>query len=321
MRRKKNMESIVQFLLLLVMALLLTSGMVGGKVKYYVHPRYYAGIWISIFILFIFAGSALADIRKARHNPNLKQYLIYGLPIVVVLLFPTQGIGNAQMNLTLGVQTAQKAGEDNETPEEGKATENKETAADEETTINGEYDSYLQEDNNGGIKEDGEDNTGNSLKSSDNLSDDNLNESSSGFEEYGSYDDMSEKYSGEIIDGATVIKDDYFASWYYDSFDYLEDFIGKRYQFTAQVFFMEELKKNQFLAGRYVMVCCAADVSGFGLICETDSIGELKEEEWISVTGTIKEGTYNGTKVPVLTDVVITKRKAPADEYVYYNFY
>ncbi len=56
-------------------------------------------------------------------------------------------------------------------------------------------------------------------------------------------------------------------------------------------------------------------------MCESDITSELKENEWVTVTGTIQEYDYNGTKIPMLTDTVITKTDAPKDEYVYYNFY
>jgi len=305
MRRKKNAEVIVQFIILIAMAVLLAMGMISGKVKYYVHPRYHWGIWISIGVLFIFAFSVLGEIKKARHNVNLKQYLIYVLPVFVVLLFPVQGVGSAQVNVIGGNQNTGTA-----------RYENTDQSLDESPESNDIKDSFDGADNlKDYTKETEED-----FDIIEDSQDTSLTDTTD-LQEFNTYDDMSEKYAGEVVDGATIIKDDYFASWYYDTFDYLEDFIGKRYQFTAQVFYLEGLKENQFLPGRYVMTCCAADVSGFGLICETDKIKDLKEEEWIQVSGTIKEGTYNGSKVPVLTEVEITGIEAPADEYVYYNFY
>ncbi|WP_416388683.1 hypothetical protein [Lachnotalea glycerini] len=48
---------------------------------------------------------------------------------------------------------------------------------------------------------------------------------------------------------------------------------------------------------------------------------ELKDEEWITVEGTIDEYEYNGYMVPLLTDVTITKAEAPDVAYIYYNNY
>lgn len=134
-------------------------------------------------------------------------------------------------------------------------------------------------------------------------------------------EDKSKKYPSEMINGAIRIEDEYFASWYYDLYDYLDDFKGKRYQFLAQVYSMEGLGDGEFLAGRYIMVCCASDLTGYGLICKSDMLSELDEDDWILVTATIDEYEYNGAKVPFLANPVIEKAQAPVDEYVYYNFY
>jgi putative membrane protein len=133
--------------------------------------------------------------------------------------------------------------------------------------------------------------------------------------------DISEKYAQYEVDGVMVINDDIFADWYCDVYDNLDDFKGKKCKYLAQVYSMEDFKENQFLAGRYFMVCCAADLVGYGITCESDIRSELKDEEWITVEGTIDEYEYNGYMVPLLTDVTITKAEAPDVTYIYYNNY
>lgn len=133
--------------------------------------------------------------------------------------------------------------------------------------------------------------------------------------------DRSLKYADDVAGGVIRIDDEYYSSWYYDLFDYLEDFKGKRYQFLAQVYSMEGLGEDEFLAGRYIMVCCATDLTGYGIICKSDMRKELKEDEWILITATIDEYEYEGTLVPFLSDPVIERTQAPKEEYVYYNFY
>lgn len=90
-----------------------------------------------------------------------------------------------------------------------------------------------------------------------------------------------EKYSQYEVDGVLVINDDIFADWYGDVYDNLDDFIGKKCKYLAQLYSMEDFKANQFLAGRYFMVCCAADLVGYGIVCESDIRSELTDEEWI----------------------------------------
>ncbi len=303
MSRKKNSEAIVQIIVLIGTALLLLGGMLSGKVNYYIHPRYHIGIWVSIGVLFLFAIRLSADLKKARHNANLKSYMLFAVPILIAVVFPASGITGSGMAI---------AGSNPSNSPAGSQTSDGDRTAQEE--------SYEEDDN-----VDYTNNPNNNLTSSyDGTDYDTQTPDTENFvpdDVVLSYDNMSDKYKGETIDGATVIEGDYFASWFYDLYDYLDDFKGKRYQFLAQVYPSDEFGENRFLAGRYIMVCCAADASGYGIICESDKSGELKENEWIIVTGTVAEYDYNGTKIPMLTDTVITKTDAPEEEYVYYNFY
>lgn len=140
-------------------------------------------------------------------------------------------------------------------------------------------------------------------------------------EEADAIEEVTEKYLQYEMDGVLVIGDDIFADWYDDVYDYLDAFIGKKCQYLAQVYSMDDFEENQFLAGRYFMVCCAADLVGYGMICKSDERSELTDEEWITVTGTITDYQYNGYSVPMLTDVTISEAEAPDVEYIYYNNY
>lgn len=270
MGRKKNTEAIVQILILIAIACLLLDAMISKKINYYVHPRFYFGIWISIVILILFAISLISKVKKARHNVNVRHYMIFVIPLVAALLFPATGVNSKNMNL-----------------------------------INSNISASNREQKNKNSKTD----TASAQETQD--TNDKEEETS----------DISEKYTKYEKDGVMVINDDIFAKWYSDVYDNLNDFKGKKCKYLAQVYSMDDFKKNQFLAGRYFMVCCAADLVGYGIMCETDTRSELKDEEWITVEGTIDEYEYNGCMVPLLTDVTITKAKAPDVTYIYYNNY
>ena len=140
-------------------------------------------------------------------------------------------------------------------------------------------------------------------------------------EQSDSNEDASEKYEHYKVDDVVQINDDVFSAWFFDTYAHLDDFTGKRYQYLAQVFSMDDFKDNQFLAGRNFMVCCAADLAGYGIICESNLRNELVDQEWIMVTGTITSYQYNGHPVPMLTDVTITKTEVPEVGYIYYKNY
>lgn len=284
MGRKKNTEAIIQFIILICIACLLLFAMLSGNVTYYIHPRFYIGILFSIVILMLFALSLMPKFKKARHNVNVRHYVIFAIPLVTGILFPVTGVsGN---NMTMSGSNAVSA-------------DNKNSNYEEDTAVN--YDYTNDTDDSG--------DTSGTLQDGTQTSPERGNEVA---------EDVSEKYTKYETDGVMMISDDVFAAWYMDVYDHVDDFEGEKCQYLAQVYSMDDFKDNQFLAGRNFMVCCAADLVGYGILCESDMRSELTDEEWITVTGTIAKYEYNGYTVPMLTDVTITKAEAPADEYIYY---
>jgi len=299
MWKKKNTEAIVQISILSGIAILLAYGMISKKMNYYVHPRFNAGILVTIVILFLFSISLIPNIKRARHNANINHYIIFVIPILVALIFSSSA-GNSINRGNNNISTALNIGS-NEVPSKELADSNTDTIDNED----------LSEKSDSSTNYDG----------TDSLSDDNVsNNTVDNADEDAMGSDISEKYAQYEVDGITVINDDVFQDWNADIYDNLDCFVGKKYQYLAQVFSMDDFEGNQFLAGRYFMVCCAADLAVYGIICESDARSGLKEEQWITVTGTIKKYEYNDTVIPMLTDVTITEAEAPASEYIYYNY-
>jgi TIGR03943 family protein len=292
MGRKKNMEAIVQIFILIAIACLLIYSMVSKEVNYYVHPRFYVGIWTSISILILFAISLISKIKKARHNVNIRHYIIFAIPLLGSLLFPATGVNSKDMTIANSDIVASNSETD--------------TNPIDNTNTDRYYDENITSEKS---PTDIIDATASTQQ--------NEGENAAGEETSNAY----EKYSQYEVDGVLVISDDIFADWYGDVYDNLDDFIGKKCKYLAQVYSMEDFKANQFLAGRYFMVCCAADLVGYGIVCESDIRSELTDEEWITVTGTISEYEYNGYMVPILKDVTIADGEAPEVEYIYYNNY
>lgn len=327
MRGNKNLEIYIKLFTVLALALFLAYELISGKITYYVHPRYLYGIWGAVVALLVFACSMMGELRRGRHNSNLKPYLLYLLPVVLAILFPAVEGGNGNIAIAqsskgaeslygkIAADTADGKTEDSAWNTDGASADgdmqdsNGDSAADVQDSDGGAADIRDSNGDSAADVQDSEEITGDST---DDSSGDAANEEEK---------DRSLKYKNKTGDGAILISDEEFGCWYFELFDFLKDFKGKRYQYTAQVFRMEDLKANQFLAGRYVMTCCALDLMGYGIITENDKSSSLKENEWITVTGTIGEYEYKGSKVPCLKDVVIKKTKAPKDEYVYYYYY
>lgn len=266
MNRKINTDALIQLIILISTAFLLSYALLSKQINDYVHPRFYLGLWISIIILVFFAVSLIPKIKKARHNVNIGHYLIFVIPIAAALIFPSAEVISKDMSIAESNLSAAS---------EQQSTENK-------TSAFGNNEATKKPDSN---------------------------------------EDASKKYEQYKVDDIVVIKDDVFADWFFDTYAHLDDFTGKRYQYLAQVYSMDDFKANQFLAGRNFMVCCAADLAGYGIICESNLRNELVDQEWITVTGTVSSYEYNGYPVPMLTNVSITKAEAPEVGYIYYNNY
>jgi len=293
MFRKKNIEAIIQIIILIAIAFLLLNAMLSNKVSYYVHPRYNFGIWSSIIILLIFAISILSNIKKARHNVNTVHYMIFVVPLIAALIFPASGVSGKDMTIANSISESDSV------------------------NINDKN----NENATNSVRTDSKDNT----EDNDNINSDITTEKDSATNnsegENASDYDVSEKYIEYEENGVMIINDDIFAEWLGDVYDNLDDFEGKRCQYIAQVYSMDGLEENQFLAGRYFMVCCAADLVGYGIVCESDKRSEFTDDEWITVTGTIEKLNHDGEEVPMITDVTISEAEAPPVEYIYFNNY
>lgn len=275
--RKKNIEVMVQIIILLLIAYLLLQAILTKKINYYVHPRFYKGIWVSIIVFILFAINMKTKVREVRHNANIRQYLIFLVPLLAAFLFPASGeLTTKDMNVSIGA--ANTLGETS-----SNSSANLLSTATEVVDATGTDESSMTE------------------------TDQKV--------------DVAEKYAQYEQDGIIVIDDNHFADWYTDLYADLDSFVGKKVEYLAQVYSVDDFEENQFLAGRYFMVCCAADMVGCGVICESDERSMLSDDEWVTVEGTIEAYDYEGESMPILTDTTITEAAAPEVEYIYYNYY
>ncbi|WP_294155809.1 TIGR03943 family protein [uncultured Clostridium sp.] len=84
-----------------------------------------------------------------------------------------------------------------------------------------------------------------------------------------------------------------------------EGFIGKEIELYGFVCKESYLKNTQFLIGRIIMTCCAADSKIVGILAEDKDIINLNENDWVTVRGSISYTTIIDDegithKVPVI---------------------
>lgn len=108
-----------------------------------------------------------------------------------------------------------------------------------------------------------------------------------------------------------------------DNLDVLEEiqidperFIGKEIELCGFICKESYLKNTQFVIGRIIMTCCAADSKIVGILAEDKDIIKVKENEWVTVRGVINYTTINDDdgmshKVPVINIANLVKSRNP----------
>lgn len=140
-------------------------------------------------------------------------------------------------------------------------------------------------------------------------------------------DGIAEIDEGEVdlpfeID-APIIKFDEadYGIWYIDAADNPEKYKGKEIKFKAMVHKPSNYKSNEFVPGRMAMTCCADDIAFLGFKAYYKGASNLKEREWIMVTGIIDTEYYPefNSDGPVIKVKEIALTSPAEEELVYFN--
>ncbi len=129
---------------------------------------------------------------------------------------------------------------------------------------------------------------------------------------------ISEQLPYDTSQDVIEVEDDDYGIWYMDVNDRPEVYKGKTVRVKGQVLKNRQFKKKNFVPGRKVMTCCAADMQFIGYIAEYDKVDELTNKEWVSVTAkiTYEFRTEYRKKGPVLQCISVEKAEPPVNEIV-----
>lgn len=111
-----------------------------------------------------------------------------------------------------------------------------------------------------------------------------------------------------------VAGDDY-ALFYRDLTEEPKKYDKKTVRFLAQVARLRKDKDGMFAPGRFVMTCCADDITFMGIPCKYPDAAALKTRDWVMVTATVEvryNALYKGIG-PVLTAVSVEPAAAGSD--------
>ena len=96
----------------------------------------------------------------------------------------------------------------------------------------------------------------------------------------------------------------------------IDKYIGKEVNFSGYVYRVFDLKENQFILARNMVIDSNFQTLVVGFLCECDNAKELENNTWIHISGTIQKGDYHG-EIPIVKVKKIQKINKPSDEFVY----
>lgn len=96
----------------------------------------------------------------------------------------------------------------------------------------------------------------------------------------------------------------------------IDDYVGVQINFTGYIYRVLDLKENQFVLARDMIVSSDFQSVIVGFLCEYENAREFKDNTWIEITGEIYKGSYHGD-MPIVRITKINEVTKPNDEYVY----
>ncbi|MFA6940880.1 MAG: TIGR03943 family protein [Clostridiaceae bacterium] len=120
------------------------------------------------------------------------------------------------------------------------------------------------------------------------------------------------------IEGNTIIVND---ENFVFSLDELNENIKKyekmKIKITGFVYKDKSFKENEFVAARFMMTCCTADMQVVGLMCNFQNTKALNNDTWVEITGKLEKSDYQGQVSACIKVDSIKKISKPDNQYVY----
>ena len=126
-----------------------------------------------------------------------------------------------------------------------------------------------------------------------------------------------------VSDGAselevmTILERDDFLTKLDPLYDEIENHIGQRVRISGFAYTLNELDDNQLVVGRLYIICCAADASIVGLLCQLDEDIDFEADAWYEAEGTIKMTQFQGEPMPLLKVSSWKSIESPENPFVY----
>lgn len=280
-----NLEALVESLCYLIFGIMLLRLTLTGAYLSYVTPRmkpYLIGL--SVLMLFWAAVNG-KNILRPKYKSRIKRCLVLIIPILLLAVPPS--------SLAAGAMVKGVSGSNLTTPSGGSGNKPEETVQSPQ-----EYAYYAQDD-----LEKPKDNLEESQDQEAETSSDNQTKA------------LPPGLNGLNQEAKTItISDEDFSPWVTEFGTNPEKYDGYTVTMKGFVYLdLEDKKENEFALVRLSMWCCSADLSPMGLITEYKGSLTAKENDWITVTGTLQVKDGYATLIAEKMEAA----EKPLEEYVY----
>lgn len=96
----------------------------------------------------------------------------------------------------------------------------------------------------------------------------------------------------------------------------IDTYVGKKISFVGYVYRVLDLKENQFVLARDMLISSNRQYVIVGFLCEYEKAQDFKDNTWVELTGEITKGDYHGD-MPIIKVTEIKEVDKPNEEYVY----
>lgn len=99
--------------------------------------------------------------------------------------------------------------------------------------------------------------------------------------------------------------------------------LSAKVELSGFIYLQEDFSEGQFVIGRYMMNCCAADAQLIGVLCKYSGDYSLEADKWIRITGVVERTMYkanNDEEEMEMAQITITNIEGitpPEEQYVY----
>ena len=97
----------------------------------------------------------------------------------------------------------------------------------------------------------------------------------------------------------------------------INNYVGVKIHFTGYVYRVLDLKDNQFVLARDMIISSNYQAVVVGFLCEYDKAKNFNDDTWVEITGEITKGDYHGD-MPIVKITNIQETNKPSEEYVYH---